>query len=453
MNEEDGYLQLKLSEGEGYRVEFKEKLANLDREIVAFANAAGGEIYLGVNDDCEINGVEITNQLLSQIQDIARNCDPSIEINLKKYKAQRVLAIVVDEGTNKPYKCKEGFFLRIGANSQKLKRDEIVQFINDVGKVHFDEAINSRFKYPTDFSKTALEHYLKLCGITHITTTEDVLISLGLVKENHTTLQLTNAGVLFFAKSPQHFFPEAYVTAVRYQTNDRYSIIDKKDFTGSLISQIEESLAFVQRHMSVGVGFNNINVGTRQDIYDYPPVAIREAIINAIAHRDYLYDGSHIYIHMYPDHIDIENPGGLYHGLTLSDLGKRSIRRNRLIADLLHRARYIERVGSGFDRMKHSLSENHNPELQVSATNFFNITFYRRTQQHDFPQLSPRQITLYRHFLERKVLTKKEVVMMLSISEDTAVRELKAMIQLGLITKQGSGKATKYAINPDQHSE
>ncbi len=76
---------------------------------------------------------------------------------------------------------------------------------------------------------------------------------------------------------------------------------------------------------------------------------------------------------MFPDYIEIENPGGLYRGLTLEDLGKRSIRRNRLIADLLHRAGYIERVGSGFSRMEQALAENNNPPLKVSATNFFNI--------------------------------------------------------------------------------
>ena len=128
---EESYLQLKLLEGEGSKVEFKEKLTNLDREIVAFANAAGGEIYLGVDDDGGIKGITITNALLSQIQDTAQNCDPSIRINFKQYKELRVLVVLIEEGENKPYKCKEGFFLRIGPNAQKLKRDEIIQFIND----------------------------------------------------------------------------------------------------------------------------------------------------------------------------------------------------------------------------------------------------------------------------------------------------------------------------------
>jgi ATP-dependent DNA helicase RecG len=276
--------------------------------------------------------------------------------------------------------------------------------------------------------------------------TEDILLSLNLAKKTPSQLQMTNAGVLFFANNPQTFFPETYVTAVRYQNNDRYSIIDKKDFTGTLLNQIEESFAFVIRHINVGASFTTFTGPTRQDIYDYPPIAIREAIVNAITHRDYLYDGAHIYIHIYPEYIDIENPGGLYHGLTLDDLGRRSVRRNRLIADLLHRARYIERVGSGFDRMRLALLENKNPELVVTATNFFNVRFYKRAPDVNLQILSPRQLSIYHHFVERKTMTKKEVASVLAISEDTALRELKILLKQHLIEKQGTGKSTLYAL-------
>jgi ATP-dependent DNA helicase RecG len=440
------YLQLKLLEGEGYRVEFKEKPAHLDREIVAFANAAGGEIYLGIDDDGKIKGIDISNHLLSEIQDVARNCDPGIHIDFVKYQEEKVLAIVIAEGANKPYKCKDGFFLRIGPNAQKLKRDEIIQFINDVGKIHFDEAINQRFQYPQDFSDAELNQYLRGCNITVKSSVEDILMSLNIAQQKQDKLQLTNTGVLFFAQNPQQLLSEAFITAVRYQTNDRYSIIDKKDFKGSLISQIEESLAFVNRHMNVGVHLDLRTISKSQDIYDYPPVAIREAIINAVTHRDYLYDGSHIYIHMYPNHIDIESPGGLYHGLTLDDLGRRSIRRNRLIADLLHRAHYIERVGSGFDRMRNALSLNKNPPLEVVANNFFNIRFYKRASDLDLETLTMRQRALYYHFLEHKIMTKKQVATLLSISDDTALRDIKALIQLGIIKPQGVGKALSYVF-------
>lgn len=438
-------LELKCREGEGFKVEFKEKLANLDREIVAFANTAGGEIFLGISDDGEIKGIEITNKLLSQIQDIARNCDPSIQIELHKYIEQGVLVISVQEGDNKPYKCSDGVFLRIGPNAQKLKRDEIIQLVNNSGKIHFDENYNQKFDF-SNFSSEVFQTYLRHCGLSLKASDEDILLSLNLTKATTSKLLMTNTGVLFFAKQPQAYYTEAFITAVRYKTNDRFSIIDKKDFMGSPLSQIEESLAFVIRHMNVGVHIDAMQSGSRQEVYDYPPIAIREAIINAVTHRDYLYDGSHIYIHMYPDHIDIENPGGLYSGLTVEDLGRRSVRRNRLIADLLHRAGYIERVGSGFDRMKEELLKNKNPKLEISATNFFNIRFLKRSENPKLQGLTPRQLAIYSSFLERKHLTKRDLAMSYQVSEDTVVRELKVLIKLGFIKKQGIGKATSYLL-------
>ncbi len=308
---------------------------------------------------------------------------------------------------------------------------------------NFDEAINRRFDFENDFSKEGMQKYLKRCNLDLNVPPEEILLSLSVAKKTNSSFQLMNAGVIFFAKDPQYFFPESYITAVRYKSNDRFSIIDRKDFSGSPLSQIEESLAFIIRHMNVSASFTDLG-GVRQDIYDYPPIALREAIVNAITHRDYLYDASHIYIHMYPSYIDIENPGGLYHGITIEDLGRRSVRRNRLLADLLYRARYIERIGSGFDRMRIALAENNNPPLEVVATNFFNIRFFKRSEDPKLQKLTERQLAIYHCFLERRAVTKREIATSLQMSEDTIIRELKVLIELRLIKKQGQGKSTSY---------
>ena len=149
------------------------------------------------------------------------------------------------------------------------------------------------------------------------------------------------------------------------------------------------------------------HLGARKNIYEYSPVAVREALVNAVTHRDYLYDSSHVYVHMFPDYIEIENPGGLYRGLTVEDLGKRSVRRNRLIADLLQRSGFVERIGSGFSRMKMALAENNNPPLEVSVTNFFNIRFYKRLEKVNPSLLSPRQVKIYQLLCDNERMGKK----------------------------------------------
>jgi len=141
MNKDE--LQLILEEGEGYRIEFKESMTNIDKELVAFANSSGGRIFLGITDDKEIKGVKITNKLKSQIQDIANNCQPPIKIIFEE--VENILIINVREGEDKPYRCASGFYTRVGPNSQKLNRNDIIEFFKAEGKIRFDELINSRF--------------------------------------------------------------------------------------------------------------------------------------------------------------------------------------------------------------------------------------------------------------------------------------------------------------------
>ena len=166
-------LDFILQEGEGLTIEFKERLANIDKEIIAFANASGGRIFVGINDEGKVAGVNINNELRSQIQNIARNCDPSIKIELKQF--ENILIIEVFEGRDKPYKCKEGFYMRMGANSQKMNRDEIMEFAITEGKIKFDSQINARFDFNKDFDKDKLNDYLKKANLSGYMAQEKIL--------------------------------------------------------------------------------------------------------------------------------------------------------------------------------------------------------------------------------------------------------------------------------------
>lgn len=440
-------IPLILSEGEGFKVEFKAQKADLDREIVSFANAAGGSIYLGVNDQSEIVGIELSNRIKSELQDIARNCDPSIVIKLIEHKEYKIIEIQIDEGVDKPYRCRDGFFLRVGASAQKLRRDEIVKLINDSGKIRFDEAFNQKFNFHRDFSKKRFDEYLKTCEIKTSAKIDDVLQSLNLAEVQHNKLLYTNASVLFFSENPQKFFPESTITCILYQSESRFSIIDRAEILGSPIEQIEQAILFILRNTAVKTIVSSKvkpNIAQSLKIHDYPIDALREAVVNAVTHRDYFYDSSHIYIHIYPTHIDFENPGGLYHGLAIKDLGKRSVRRNRLIADLLYRANYIEKAGTGFDRIYLSLENNNNPPPEISVSNFFNIRFYKQIESEIELILTPRQQSLFNMIKESLSIKKHQAALYLGVSDDTALRELRALEMKKLITRSGTGKTTVY---------
>ena len=144
-----------IEQGEGYFVEFKEQIGvGLDKEMVAFANASGGKIVIGVADSGKIIGCTTDNAVRSKVQDIANNCDPRILIHIKtlRYEGVKLLVVSVDESLDKPVRCSKGFFLREGPNSQKLTRNEIlVLTAAGAGKFKFDMQLCRSFNYPEDF--------------------------------------------------------------------------------------------------------------------------------------------------------------------------------------------------------------------------------------------------------------------------------------------------------------
>lgn len=429
-------------EGEGQRIEFKEGLSRLDREIVAFANTSGGSVFVGIRDDGAITGTDCSNRRQSEILDLGRNCDPPIGLKFIKHTGN-VMEVIVEEGNDKPYRCKDGFFLREGPSCIKLSRNEIVSLIIRQGNYHYDEMYNNDFSFLKDFDEKKFVRFLKLCNVSIQADPTSILSSLDCAKTVHGKTLLNNAAILFFAKQPQRFFKESYVTCVRYGGEDRIKIIDRKDHYGDIITLIEEALAFIERNTSVE---QRVVAGQvrHQNIYEYPLIAIREAVINAVMHRDYFNDSSHVFIHIFSNRMEIENPGGLLGGLTIEELGERSVRRNRTIADLLYRAGFVEKIGSGIQRMQQALSENNNPPLSISTTNYFVVRFYPRVRTAKDVSLSARQALILQTFQNRAFFTISDVAGIIGASADTALREMRELLKLQVIEKEGIGKSTRY---------
>ncbi|PIW10930.1 MAG: hypothetical protein COW37_01360, partial [Caldiserica bacterium CG17_big_fil_post_rev_8_21_14_2_50_35_7] len=145
----------------------------MSKALTAFANTEGGRIFIGVDDTGVVKGIEITNKLKSELQDIARNCDPPVYIDFDSI--DNVLIVNVDEGINKPYRCTAGFFLRQGSNSQKLSTDEIRDFFNKEGKILFDEAINKEFSFKNGFDKAKFDTFLQKATISRVIPDKDIL--------------------------------------------------------------------------------------------------------------------------------------------------------------------------------------------------------------------------------------------------------------------------------------
>ena len=446
-----GEIELILQEGEGYKIEFKESFyANLDKELVAFANASGGRIFLGVTDAGTRKGVDITNKLKSQIQDLANNCEPAIPIQIEEF--ENILIVHVREGDNKPYKCSGGFYNRTGPNSQKLGRDEIIELVKSEGKVKFDELVCRKFNYEEHFDEKKLTRFLKLANISKVIETPLILKNLGVAEKQEGTLHISNTGALFFAKNLDDIYHHTVVTGALYKGVGKHTVLDRRDFNEDLVSTVDQAMNFLKQHIPVRYKFTG--EPQRIEIPEIPYEALREAVINAVVHRDYFEKGANVMVEIFDDRIEISSPGGLVKGLRPEDFGKRSVLRNPNIANLFQRIHYNEKMGTGIQRMQNMMEEEGLKPIEFQFTSFVTAVFYRPVTEEvtdsapidtDRTPIDTRKAVLA-YLKENPFITNAVARSLTGLSADGVKSLLRRLVSEGLIEKQGDKRYSRYAI-------
>jgi len=388
-------LSLILMGPEGQFIEFKRAVASsLAREISAFANSGGGTILVGVADDGKTVGVRNVNDALARIESIARNCDPPVPVEAKAVKTGDGIDIImleVPDGPEKPHSCSEGFFLRSGACTQKMSRNEIIRFLHSTNQVLWDEKACPRFLYPEDFDEDAFRRFCVRASLSDTGMgTDDLLVNLGVASRSDGSLVFNNAGVLFFGKEPTRFHMDAVVDCMLFQGRDKVNILDRKIQNGNLMDNVEQAMVFLKKHLSLRYEIKSL---VRREILELPEDALREAVLNAVIHRDYHFNGANISVEIYRDRVEISDPGELPPGMKEADLGKKSVRRNKLLADLFHRLGEVERVGSGILRMRRALLDAGVAPMRFEITGFCTVVFNRQSATESIeatPQVNPQ---------------------------------------------------------------
>ena len=367
LNQQD--VSLLIEEGESLTVEFKEKYTSrIDEDIVAFANTKGGAILLGVQDDGTVVGERLTNDMKGRINSLARNSQPPVQIDIMQI--QEVIAIRVPEGGEKPYCCSSGYFRRLNGTTQKLNREELRVMFADNEAVPFEERSRREFTFDA-VSRAKVLAFSKEAKIRlGSTTTADFLRSLNVADKNG----VRNAGILFFGKEIKSHIPQAQLALLAFKGREKEHIYDRKDVLDDLLTQFNEAISFLKKHLNVRSEITGVD---RNDIYEIPLDALREAVVNAIMHRDYSITGTQINIEVYEDRVEIVNPGGLPAGLPKKSLGKMSIRRNELVSDLFFRLRKVERIGMGIKKMRLLARQAGLDEPVFETNGFFSVVFRR----------------------------------------------------------------------------
>ena len=409
-------LKLLISEGEGLSVEFKEKYTpRIAEDIVAFSNTKGGHILLGINDQGKSLGEALTNRLRGEITSLARNCEP--HINIKKIsQIGRVIAIEIAEGDEKPYSCSSGYFRRLDAVTQKMTQKEVGLLFRNAVTISYEERIHSNISWD-DISKEKIKLFFKEAGIAvDKINPQDVLTSLDLAARNG----IKNAGVLFFAREPRRHIFQCETILVSFKGTNRTDILDRKDVQDDLWTQYQEAMVFLKRHLSVRTEIKGLD---RKDLYEVPLEALREAVANALIHRDYSIRGTSIMIEVHENRVIIKNPGGFPIGMSKEKLGVLSVRRNELIADIFARMHRVERMGSGFRRIRESMDAAGLPFPKISSDGFFIIEFERPEQAG---KKGPERVT--EKVPERVTENQRKIVEAISKNQHVTITELSKIV-------------------------
>ena len=381
-------LKFILEKGEDYKTEFKENVdKSLDKEIVAFANSSGGHIYIGITDEGKVKGINITNRLKSQIQDIANNCDSKVDISFQEIKKEKVLIVEVKDSRDKPHKCSSGFYIRSGSSSPKLTRDEIRNFMEEEGILRFDSLPCKKFLYKEHFDKEKLFYFLDKSKMKYSRRDYlQLLENLEVAKRQGSKIIFNNAGALFFSKNLKKIFFQTEIICGLFKGTEKVHVLNNENYNIDLIGNIEGAMEFLWKSLRARHELIP-RTARRIDVLEIPEKALREALINAVIHTNYLEEGTSVTVEVYDDRVEISNFGGLPARLKKEQFGKKSVRRNPLIADLMARAGYIERMGTGIKKMRDLVKAEGLPSIKFEFDNFTTVTFYRKPiWEKDFSQ-------------------------------------------------------------------
>lgn len=451
--------------GEGQQLEYKRSLAELEtavRSVTAFANTDGGAVLIGVRDSGEVVGVEIgqyTKERLSTT--ITDSTDPILypSIELIRVEGKVVIALKVAESENRPHLCKGKAYKRVGATDVQLSRDEYERLLLARASFSYDRQPVPRTHF-SNLCEERIQWYLRQRAerrgiMIPDLPLPDLLVGMGAAVERTGEIIPTRAGILCFGKNPQESIPHSQVRIARFKGLSTTHFIDRADLQGTLPEMIDTAEQFIRRNTRLAakiVGFR------RREVTEYPFEAIREAICNAVCHRDYRIEGAAIRIMVFDDRIEVNSPGGLPAGVTLADIERKHVLRNPLIANYLYDVFYIEKWGTGIARMRRSMREYGLEEpLFEDLGDFFAVTFKGpgdrilelipeegTTDLRGFG-LNERQIEALRVMTnEGKKFTNTSYRQRFKVSRNTASRDLRALVNTGWVKATGNGKGTRY---------
>lgn len=437
-----------MMEFENQNIEFKQEYTTeLRKEVLASANAEGGTVFVGIQKDGTILGVEDPNKVMQQIANslkdsLAPDIMPFVNIKSIELEGKPIVQIDVAAGTNRPYYIREkglkpsGVYVRKGSSSQPMTDEGIREMIIQISGNSYESA-RSLFQALT-FEATSEEMMCK-----NIDFGSSQMRTLKLIGEDGL---YTNLAYLL---SDQFQTP---IKVALFQGTDKAVFRDRKEFSGSVLKQLEDVYRYLDLCNKTQASFSGLD---RIDTRDYPEEALREALLNSIVHRDYSVGASNL-INIYDDRIELVSVGGLVTGLELQSifLGI-SQTRNPNLASFFYRLRLIESYGTGISKIQKAYSGSGMTPKFETAKGVFRVTLPNRnayTNEISNPQkektpLSQQKEQILAYAADHQGITRKETETLLNAGSTKAFRLLKELCDSGELKEAGTGKLRKYLLS------
>lgn len=439
-------------------VELKEIVVDdIKKEIVAFANCNGGKLYIGVQDDGTVVGVDHPDQAALQVSNMVRDAiKPDLTMfvhyNTLEVNGKKIVALDIQRGTECPYYIAkkglrpEGVYVRQGYSSVPATDAAIRRMIKETDGDRFEamRSLNQELTFEAaqkefdlrgvDFGSRQMQT-LKLIGHDGIYSNLALLLSDQCV---HT------------------------IKVAVFQGTDQSTFKDRREFTGSLLRQMNEVYEFIDFRNQT---YATIDKLTRLDRRDYPEIAVREALMNLLVHRDYAFSASAL-ISVYEDRLEFASVGGLVQGIELEDVMMGlSVCRNQDLANVFYRLRLIEAYGTGMGKIMKAYEDAEKKPVIETTKNAFKITLPNMNAKFEMadvlaanPKLTKERISAAAEETdgeEEKVMkyarahgeiTRIHVEEILGVSPSTASRLLKRMCQKNMLKQYGKARKTRYIV-------
>ena len=422
---------------EGANVELKSVIVeDMKKEIVAFANSEGGTLYIGINDQGEVIGVEDADGVMLQASNMIRDSikpDVTTFVNYahEQIEQKDIIKITVQKGTDSPYYIAkkglrpEGVYVRQGASSVPASDHAIRRMIKETDGDTFEvmRSLNQ------DLTFHAASDEFKARDILF---GESQMITLGILTAEKL---YTNLGLLLSDQCVHT------IKAASFEGTTKSVFKDRREFNGSLLQQMNDAYNFIEVYNKTRAEFLKLR---RIDRRDYPEAAVREALLNSLVHREYAFSGSTL-INIFEDRIEFVSLGGLVNGLTANDiLFGISQCRNEKLAAVFYRLKLIEAYGTGIQKIMDSYKDCIvKPKIDLSD-NAFKIVLPNQNMVIPTQDVNDNERVILDLVFRKNVISRKDVEEVLAISQSMAGRIIKQLVDKAVLVSVGSGRNKKY---------